>query len=158
MASISVYQPWFLVGSLYVALVILGSGRGQRRWTRQDCLWLWLSSWCIGLFSLYGLSYGSMVGALFEMLSLAAVIGAVATSVIMGVLLNSSYRVVVALLQPRKMALGLCIDSLARGVVITTGLSMGVLWAGGIGLAIAALIHLLALGFVDYCGYHRYPH
>ncbi|MEO0868132.1 MAG: hypothetical protein AAFY17_06725 [Cyanobacteria bacterium J06642_11] len=153
--SIAVYQPWFWLGSLYIGMAILGGQPGSRRWTPQERLWLWLSSWCMGLFGLGGLSYGLMIGTVFEVLAIAAVMGAVVVSLTMGLVLNGSYRVIVALLRSKNVALDVCIVSLMRGLVITAGLAMGVLLAGGTGLAIASLIHLLFLGYVDYCNGHR---
>ncbi|MEM7062575.1 MAG: hypothetical protein AAF572_05360 [Cyanobacteria bacterium P01_B01_bin.77] len=132
----------------------------QRRWSRTDRIWLWSSAWCMGLFGLYGLCYGTLLGALFTTSSKGAMIGALASSLIIGTLINGVYQIVATTVYSRKILPSLLGGSLIRGASLTLGVTYGVLLGGGIGLAIACLAHLFIMRMdcrQQPCVYSKFP-
>lgn len=141
--------PWFLLGSLYFAIALIWHKTGPCRWSRSDRIWLWSSAWCMGLFSLYGLCYGRLLGAFLTASSLGAIVGALVSGLIIGTLINGAYQILVTTVYSRKTLPGLLVGSLIRGGSLTIGLTSGVLLGGSMGLAIACLGHLFIMLVMD---------
>ncbi|MEM1239121.1 MAG: hypothetical protein AAGI45_04690 [Cyanobacteria bacterium P01_H01_bin.26] len=148
--SLATMAPGSGLRRLYLLLVAVGSQPRRRGggWSRSHRLWLWISTGCMAFVGVYGLYVGMVVSTLTQGSLTEAVVGAMASSLMTGLIFNSVYQLL-RLLHGYKVMPGLLMASLVRGLAMTLGMIVGIWLGGGGGLAIASLVQMAVLLLVD---------